>query len=237
MAAAPQFAGSVSVVGGHDDDAVLVEATDFEKVEETAQAFVRLVDFISNPVAEPRPDPPVVTIHHGQIVAGKLMDILGLRIKEDRLLFAHTVVHQGLTLADGGTDFQLVPELLVGIELNQIVVRRQQLTQNLVVADHHLVPVDRSHLFQAVHAGKRLKIMRVQQHGPGPNGGFGERGASILRIDVVDYHAVFREGIEMGIEVYLGVVNPDIVLPKGVDHEDENVWTETVIRRKPIHKL
>ncbi len=49
------------------------------------------------------------------------MDILGLGVKEYGLLPAQAAVKQSLSLADGGTDFQLVPELLVGIELYQVV--------------------------------------------------------------------------------------------------------------------
>src|SRR5580698_991251 len=234
MAAAAQFAGRVAMVGRHNDDAAFVESTSLEKLEESSQTFVRLIDLIGNPVTETRTQTPVVAIHHGQIVTGKLVDVLGLRIKEYRPFLRQSAVEQPLGLTYGGTDLQLVPKLLVGIEFHQVVIRGQQLPQNLIVANRHLVAVRRGQFFQAVNPAERLQIMRMQQHGAGPDRRLRKRGAGILRVDIVDYHTIGRESIEVGREINLRVVGPDVVLPQRINYKNKNVRPPTVRRNQPI---
>ena len=65
--------------------------------------------------------------------------------------------------------------------------------------------------------------MLVQQHGPGPDGRLGQRGAAVAGESMAHHYALLGKFAQVGREIYARVVSGDVILAKAIGHDDKNV--------------
>src|SRR5580704_6013539 len=108
MAVAAKLPGGVSVVGRHDDDAVIIKSLSFQPADKTAHALVHLMQFERDAVIEARLSRPVRRFPLWQIVSRKLVHVLWLRIKKNRARRVSAMIKSALGLLHRGAKLQLV---------------------------------------------------------------------------------------------------------------------------------
>src|SRR5690349_11057504 len=115
-----KLSGRITVVGGDNYEAVLIELARFQIGKEISHALIDFVQFKSDPVIEPRAGMPVSSVHTGHVVTGKLVDIHGLGIKQYGPAFVLSGIQCSFELLNGGTGFETIPERFVRIQLHHI---------------------------------------------------------------------------------------------------------------------
>src|SRR5579872_184380 len=195
------------------------------------------MQFERNAVVEPRLGGPVRSFPLWQIVSGKLVYVLRLRIKENWPCRVRPMVESALGLLYRRTNFQLVPQFLVGVQFYEVVRRRKYLTQYFVVTHHHLVAVRFCQFFKAVQAFEGLHEMSVQQQSPCPNRWFGKRSPGIRSPDVSNYHAVACQRVQVRRERCLRIVSPKIIRSHRIDYKKKNIGPFPARRNKRVNKF
>src|SRR6266404_2385409 len=163
-----ETASRVSVISGYDDNAVLVKVLCFQIIEKRAKRFVHLMDRVSNPVVEAGPVFPIAAVAFRPVIYTKLVDILRLRVKENRTILFFPRFQICFQLPKAGRDLKMVPQY-PGIELDQVRIFGKDLLQDFIVADDHLVAIGLQQLFKAVDFVKWLQVMGMEEQSSRPD--------------------------------------------------------------------
>src|SRR5258707_9132825 len=105
-----ETASRVSVISSHYDNAVVVQVLCFQIIEKRAKRFVHLMDRVSNPVVEAGPVFPIAAIAFWPVIYTKLVDVLRLRVKEDRTILFFPRVQICFQFPKAGRDLKMVPQ-------------------------------------------------------------------------------------------------------------------------------
>src|SRR5205807_10326104 len=84
VAAAAKFPGCVTMIGGDNNDAVLIQIAHLQIAQEHAKKVIHLVYRKGNSSVQAWLSRPVLIGPFGQVVVGELMDVHGMSIKEYR---------------------------------------------------------------------------------------------------------------------------------------------------------
>src|SRR5579859_545608 len=151
------------------------------------------------------------------------MQILGLAVGEYRLVRILALDEARFELLERYDKIQLSPGGSIILQFGNGGRRPQNFPQDRVHADVTVVSVGVEQLLQVVHGVKRLEVLLVQLHRAHPDGGLGERGATVVGEGVLHHYAVLRKAANLRRVIDSGVVRRDKILAQAVKHEQENV--------------
>ena len=222
MHVVPNLAQRLAMVGGEHNDAVVVKLPLLEIGDESPKAAIQPLDLGSVSRREGR----IVAARRAQLVMpanGHPVHVLRLAKEKNRPAVVGAGIELALQLRRGVAKIEVAPVAESVIQLHHRGLRQQQHAQHSVYTHVVLVAIGVDHLFQAVERIKRLNIMLVQQHGPGPDGRLRQRSAAVAGESMAHDHALLSKFAQVGREVYARVVSGDVILAKAIGHDDKNV--------------
>jgi hypothetical protein len=108
------------VIGGHNDDALLVSISPFEIVNKFPDTSINMAHLIRNAPIEAVPRPPIQRVGQGELVFGKLVHVHRLRKKQNGARRMGALLKKMFCLFYRRTHLVFIPEL-IGVEFHQLI--------------------------------------------------------------------------------------------------------------------
>ena len=214
----PFLAQRVAVIGRQDDDALVVDASRLQRVDEPAEAGIQTTQLRGDRRVESR------------IVLGRRrlpqdvgqVQILRQRVGEQRIARRGHRVERALEVCQHRAHVARHQTLARG-QLDGAGRSDVQMADDRVRAHREPVLFALEQSPQRVHRRERQHVLTMRQQAAAEDRRHGQSGSSVAGERVAEDQALRGERVNAGRERHGGVVRRQVVRPQAVDDEEEDV--------------